>query len=125
MALTARDKMFGDYIAAGKTQTEAAILAGYSKRSARNTGSRKMKNDELRQYIRARMRELAAPPEEILAFLTSVMRGQVKDQFDLDASLSDRIRAGESLMKSYEKLQADDKQTEVEDLTPLVELLKP
>ncbi len=40
---------------------------------------------------------------EVLQFFSSVMRGEVKDQFDMDAALSDRLSAGRELMKRYEK----------------------
>ena len=42
-----------------------------------------------------------ADAEEVIEFYTAVMRGEVKDQFGLDASLSDRLKAGDSLMKRY------------------------
>lgn len=38
-----------------------------------------------------------------MQFFTSVMRGEVKDQFDFDPSLSDRLSAGKELIKRYEK----------------------
>ena len=37
--------------------------------------------------------------EEVMQYLTSVMRGEKKDQFDMDASLSDRTRAAGELAK--------------------------
>lgn len=42
-----------------------------------------------------------ADANEVIEFYTAVMRGEVKDQFGLDASLSDRLKAGDSLMKRY------------------------
>ena len=42
-----------------------------------------------------------ADANEVIEFYTAVMRGQVKDQFGLDASLADRLKAGDSLMKRY------------------------
>ena len=48
------------------------------------------------------------------------MRGEVKDQFDIDASLTDRLSAGRELMKRYEK--ADN--TKNESLDRLDEILK-
>ena len=46
-------------------------------------------------------KSLIAESDEVLKFYTAVMRGEVKDQFGLDASLSDRLKAGDSLMKRY------------------------
>ena len=42
-----------------------------------------------------------ADASEVLRYLTSVMRGEVKDQFDLDPSLQDRTKAAELLGKGY------------------------
>lgn len=42
---------------------------------------------------------LKADSDEVLRYLTAVMRGQVKDQFGLDAPLSERTRAAECLAK--------------------------
>ena len=49
-----------------------------------------------------------AKPEEVLKYLTSVMRGEVKDQFDLDAPLQERTRAAEALAKRYRLYDAKD-----------------
>ena len=49
-----------------------------------------------------------ASTDEVLRFYSAVMRGQEKDQFGLDASLTDRIKAANSLMKRY--AVADDRQ---------------
>ena len=42
---------------------------------------------------------MVADANEILKFYTSVMRGEVKDQFGLESSLSDRLKAADSLSK--------------------------
>ena len=34
-----------------------------------------------------------------MKYLTDVMRGKIKDQFDLDASLSERTKAAQELLK--------------------------
>ena len=46
------------------------------------------------------------PRDEVLRFLTSTMRGEVKDQFDLDPSLADRLKAAEDLMKIHQAAEA-------------------
>ena len=45
--------------------------------------------------------ERIAKGDEVLKYLTKVMRGQEKDQFGLDASLQDRTKAAELLGKRY------------------------
>ena len=37
--------------------------------------------------------------DRVKSFLTEVMEGKVKDQFGLDASLSDRIKAAEDIIR--------------------------
>jgi hypothetical protein len=46
-----------------------------------------------------------ADVREVLQFLTLSMRGEVKDQFDLDPALIDRLEAAKQLMKRYEVVQ--------------------
>ena len=42
-----------------------------------------------------------ASQDEVLQYLTKVMRGEEKDQFGLDASLQDRTKCAELLGKRY------------------------
>lgn len=42
-----------------------------------------------------------AGPEEVKAYLSSVMRNEVKDTFDLDPSITDRNKAAELLGKTH------------------------
>ncbi|KAH3689024.1 hypothetical protein DPMN_192279 [Dreissena polymorpha] len=51
---------------------------------------------------------------EVMSFFTSAMRGEVKDQFDLDPALCDRLDAGKQLAKRYEtvkKFEFDERKT--------------
>lgn len=45
--------------------------------------------------------ERIASADEVLRFYSSVMRGEMTDQFGLEASLDTRIKAADSLMKRY------------------------
>ena len=103
-------------------KTEAARRAGYSERSAATIGYENLKKPEIREYIHARLRTLAhtADMEEAMAFLTKVMRGEVKDQFGLDVSVADRLKAAEQLMKRYaavENQQAESGTREIKILS--------
>ena len=42
-----------------------------------------------------------ADADEVLDYLSGVMRGEIKDQFGLDASLQDRTKAAQELLKRY------------------------
>lgn len=44
-------------------------------------------------------RRSVADAEEVMEYFSSVMRGEVKDQFGLDAPLSERTRAAQELAK--------------------------
>ena len=92
------------YIECGN-QTEAARRAGYSSKTAYSIGNENLKKPEVSAYIKSRMAELeaqrVASADEVMRFFSSVMRGEVKDQFGLDASLQDRLNAGKELMKRY------------------------
>ena len=83
--------------------THSAIDAGYSKKTAHVQGCNLLKNHKVFEYITAINERLEsekiADIQEVMEYLTSVMRGEKKDQFDLDASLSDRTRAASELAK--------------------------
>lgn len=83
--------------------TQSAIKAGYSQRTAHVQGCNLLKNIKIVNYIDAINERLEsekiADIQEVMEYLTSVMRGEKKDQFDIDASLSDRTRAAGELAK--------------------------
>lgn len=103
--LNRRQQLFAEaYIECGNA-TEAAKRAGYSEKNADVTGPRLLRNVGISEYIARRTREhdeaMVASADEVMRFFSSVMRGKVKDQFGLNASLTDRINAGKELMKRY------------------------
>lgn len=107
MELTPRQKAFADYYLETGNATEAAKRAGYSEKTAYAMGAENLRKPQISQYIEERQKQVEdkriADISEVLQFFTSVMRGEVKDQFDFDPSLSDRLSAGKELMKRYEK----------------------
>lgn len=54
---------------------------------------------EIQRIMEELKDESLATADEVMKFFTSVMRGEVKDQFGLDATLSDRTRAAQELAK--------------------------
>ena len=105
MNLTPKQKAFADYYIECGNSTEAARKAGYSEKTSRSIGAENLTKPDISAYIAARMQAQnearVASADEVLAFFSSVMRGEVKDQFGLDAALSDRLNAGKELMKRY------------------------
>lgn len=106
--LTIKQKRFADlYIETGNA-TQSYIDAGYkaSKRDVAEANARKLlANYSVKNYIENRMEQIQqdsiASQEEVLQYLTKVMRGEEKDQFGLDASLQDRTKCAELLGKRY------------------------
>ena len=128
MALNGRQKAFADYYIQTGSATEAAIKAGYSEKTARSIGAENLTKPDISAYIRERLDEQSnkrvADANEVIEFYTAVMRGEVKDQFGLDASLSDRLKAGDALMKRYNAIkETESKNTFNEGMQALADLI--
>jgi len=103
--LTPKQKAFADFYIETGNATEAARKAGYSEKTARVIATENLAKPAISAYIAERMSELEknriASADEVVAFYSDVMRGNVKDQFGIDASIADRLKAGDSLMKRH------------------------
>ena len=103
--LSPKQKAFADYYIELSNAEQAAIKAGYSKAYARGNSHKLVANSCIKSYIDKRLTELEskriAKADEVLQYLTKVMRGEERDQFDLDPSLQDRTKAAELLGKRY------------------------
>lgn len=121
--MTPKQKKFCEYYIKTANASEAARKAGYSLKTADKIGHENLKKPEISAYINKRLesqgKELVADADEVIRFYTSVMRGEIKDQFGLDASLSDRLKAGDSLMKRYASV-ADKNKTTMQKLDGLL-----
>ncbi|WP_286233326.1 terminase small subunit [Romboutsia ilealis] len=120
MKLTPKQKAFADYYIELGNATEAAIRAGYSKNTAKEVGYENLTKPHIKSYIDERMREIEsnriAKAEEVLAFLSASLRGEVLEEVvsteSIDGmikpvtlkkqlSAKDRIKAAELLGKRY------------------------
>lgn len=103
--LTPKQQAFADYYLETGNATESAKLAGYSKKTANVIGAENLAKPYIREYIDERLKEASekriAKADEVLEYFTRVMRGEEKDAFGLDASLTDRNKAAENLGKRY------------------------
>lgn len=103
--LTEKQKAFCEYYIASTNATEAAKKAGYSEKTAKSVGSENLTKPDIKAYIDERLKEMQdnriADAEEVLTYLSRVMRGVEKDQFDLEPTLTDRTKAAELLGKRY------------------------
>ena len=119
--MTAKQMRFCDEYLIDLNATQAAIRAGYSKKTARKIGQENLTKRDIRQYIDARMAEkeseLIADQNEVLRYLTAVMRGESRSSVVVVESLGDfmsearemekapdekeRLKAAEMLGKRY------------------------
>lgn len=134
--MSLKQQRFADeYIISGNA-TQAAVKAGYSSKYANTNASKLLQNTAIKSYIDERLAQLAsdkvATQEEVLTYLTSVMRGETQEQtlcsigelgqevIDIDVGAKDRIKAAELLGKRFrmwtEKVETDTTQTVVIDV---------
>ncbi|MEG2538065.1 MAG: terminase small subunit [Clostridium sp.] len=135
MKLTPKQKAFADYYIELGNATEAAIKAGYSKKTAAVIGAENLIKPNIKSYIDQRIKELddkaIARQEEVLKYLTKVMRGEESEEVVVTENIGDfmseariikkqvgakeRNKAAELLGKRYrlfvDKVEADVNQT--------------
>lgn len=82
--MTNKQKRFCDEYLIDLNATQAAIRAGYSKKNADNIASENLRKPNIKEYLDARMKEktdeLIADQDEVLRYLTSVMRGESQSE---------------------------------------------
>ena len=121
MALNEKQQRFCDEYLIDLNATQAAIRSGYSKKTAYSQGQRLLKHVEIKAYIDARMaekqQELIADQDEVLKYLTSVLRGESQSEIVVVENIGDftsearriqkapdekeRLKAAELLGKRY------------------------
>ena len=78
--MTEKQKRFADEYLKDLNATQAAIRAGYSKKTAYSIGFEILKKPEIKSYIERQLdkvhEETIADATEVMGYLTSVMRGQ-------------------------------------------------
>lgn len=117
MELTERQKAFCDYYIETLNATEAARRAGYSEKTAKEIGCENLTKPNIVAYIQERMKQMdkerIASAEEVLEYLTRVMRGEEKEKLleesdedekiivEAPPSIRERTKAAELLGKRY------------------------
>lgn len=115
--LTERQRRFCEEYLIDGNASQAAIRAGYSKRSATVVSTTLMKNPRVQAYLKELLEELhsakVANAQEVLEYLTSIMRGEQREQTlqlvgdgmqditSIDVAAKDRLKAAELLGKRY------------------------
>lgn len=82
ITLSLKHQAFLDAYLLTHNQTKAAIAAGYSERSARQTGSELMTNPNIKAALRARYEANAMSANELLHHLAEIARGNIDDVID-------------------------------------------
>lgn len=119
MKLTEKQKRFVDYYIETGNASEAARKAGYSEKTCRVTGQENLLKPAIKSAIGKRLQELknsrTATLNEVLEFITAVMRGEVAEDvivtegtgdggseariMQKQASARDRLEAAKALEK--------------------------
>lgn len=136
--MTAKQQRFCDEYLIDLNGTQAAIRAGYSKKTAASVASENLTKPNIRAYIDMRMAEkekaLIADQDEVLKYLTTVLRGESVSEvvvveglgegmttarrFEKGPDEKERLKAAELLGKRYglytDKMDVD------ADVSPIV-----
>ena len=119
--LTEKQRRFAEYYIETGNCTEAAIKAGYSKRTARVIGQENLLKPAIKKYIDEKLTEMSnkriASANEVMELLTSAARGELEEEVVVvegegdgcsmartikkQIGARDRIKAAELLGKRY------------------------
>lgn len=102
--MTAKQKLFCDEYLVDLNSTQAAIRAGYSKKTAGRIGTENVQKPVIKEYIAQRMAEkeskLIAKQDEVLQYLTSVMRGESRSSVVVVENVGDYMSEAREMEKS-------------------------
>lgn len=116
MKLTHKQQMFADEYLKSGNATDAALKAGYSKKTARSIGNENLTKPDIKSYINKKLAEIEshkiADAKEIMEFYSSVLRGEAKEtvvistplgmkKTEKEPDIKTRLSAGKELMKRY------------------------
>lgn len=102
--LTAKQQRFCDEYLIDLNATQAAIRAGYSKKTARVIGAQNLSKLAVKNYIDERMKEkeaeLIADSDEVMRYLTSVLRGQSQSEVVVVENIGDYMSEARLVQKA-------------------------
>lgn len=135
MDLTPKQRAFADHYLITFNAADAAVKAGYSKRTARAIGAENLTKPNIQEYIKERLERIEnkriMDGDEVLELLTKIARGQEKEVgmdragniVECSPALKDRLKAAELLGKSY-KLFVDRIESEaITDVNVKIEVI--
>ena len=102
--MTAKQMRFCDEYLIDLNATQAAIRAGYSENTARAIGAENLTKPVIKEYIEKRMAEkeaaLIADQNEVLKYLTSVMRGESQSEVVVIENIGDFTSEARTMQKA-------------------------
>lgn len=114
--LTEKQKRFADYYIESGNATQAAINAGYAKRSAQQMGAENLLKPVIKSYIDERLEQIASErimsAQEAVELLSSIARAEITEQVvvttmegaevvDKPPDVKTRIIAIKEILKRY------------------------
>lgn len=115
--MTERQKRFCEEYLIDCNGTQAAIRAGYSEKTATKIAAENLTKPDIREYIDEKLEKMSsqrtADAREVMEYLTSVMRGEHKEQVlrlvgngtqridSMNVTEKDRLKAAELIGKRY------------------------
>ena len=111
--MTEKQKRFvNEYLIDGNA-TQAAVRAGYSKKTAYSQGERLLRNVEVQSYIQEQVEKISsekiADAKEVMEYLTSVLRGETRSEEIVVEGCGDGCSEARTMTKApgeKEKLKA-------------------
>ena len=102
--MSAKQMRFCDEYLIDLNATQAAIRAGYSAKNARNIASENMAKPNIKAYIDQRMAEkeaaLIADQNEVLKYLTQVLRGETQSEIVVVEGTGDGCSEARTMQKA-------------------------
>ncbi len=102
--MNARQRKFADEYLIDCNATQAAIRAGYSEKTAKSIGQRMLTYVDVQQYIKQQLEKLhsekIADAEEVMMYLTSVLRGEAQASVVVVEGIGDGCSEAREITKS-------------------------
>lgn len=102
--MTAKQKRFCDEYLIDLNATQAAIRAGYSEKTAGVMGAENLTKPNIKEYISNRMAEkeseLIADQDEVLRYLTAVLRGKTQSEVVVVENIGDFMSQARTMQKA-------------------------
>lgn len=102
--MTAKQKRFCDEYLIDLNATQAAIRSGYSEKTANRIATENLSKPVIKEYIAERMAEkesqLIADQDEVLKYLTSVMRGESQSEIVVVEGVGDGMSEARAMQKA-------------------------